>query len=378
MAIGLEAGGYPQWACVPDPIVITGLVAGSRLIYYYSAGEAWVAPAARTFEQRLFFYADAEGKVHIDRSVLKQRAAASIYATLINQNKTTLEGTWRETTFIYSDACTGIAADTGLETDVLLNNFRYVWGGLPLQELPVADTRYRLYKSFSGGRFLTRATTVEVHKDLPHSLIYLTNASNPGSAFSYTKGATTHALTLTALGAVHTQYLAETYGDGVWTLGRTNQILPGAKLYTVIVNSDNCITNKLRNGELVYLRWLNSLGGLSYGLFETKGKTRTIAASIIPTRYHTQVASGGLLPSDIETLSKENIISLSIGRGQVGWDMFEDLEDLTTSIEVLMYDVGSGTFQPVQISNGSAGDRSHVYNDFSCVLTMPQSFTQKR
>lgn len=378
MAIGIETGGKPQWACVPDPIIITGLAVGSRLSYDYAVGEAQASPAVREFEQRLYFYADATGKVYIDRSALKQRAAASIYATLINQNKTTLEGTWRETTFTYIDACTGIAADTGLETDVTLTNFRYVWGGLPLQELPGADTRYRLYTTLAGGHFLTRATTIEVHKDLPHSLIYLTHTFNTGSAFSYTKGATTHALTLTALGAVHTQYLAETYGDGVWTLGRTNQTLSGAELYTVIVNSDNCITNKLRNGELVYLRWLNSLGGLSYGLFEAKGKTRTIAASIIPTRYRTQVASGGLLPSDLETLSKENIISISIGRGQVGWDMFEDLEDLTTSIEVLRYDLVTGMFQPVQISNGSAGDRSRVYNDFSCVLTMPQSFTQKR
>ena len=378
MAIGIETGGYPQWACVPDPIIITGLVPGSKLTYDYSVGERQVVPSARTFEQRLYFYASSEGKVYIDRSYLKQRGAASIYTTLINQNKTTLECTWRETTFLYSDSCTGIAADTQEETDVILGEFRFVWGGLPLQELPGSDTLYRLYTTLAGGHFLTRATTVEVHKDLPHSLIYLTHSSNTGSAFSYKKGLTTQALTLTAQGAVHTQYLAETYGDGTWTLGRTNQLLPGARLYKVIVDSRTCILDKLKDGRLVYLRWLNSLGGLSYGLFEVKGRSRSIAASIKPTRYTSQVASGGLLPSDYETLQKANTISLAIGKGRVGWDRMLDFEDLTTSIEVLMYDATYGVFIPVQVSNGSAADRSRTYNDFSCVVTLHETFTQKR
>lgn len=378
MAIGIETGGYPQWACVPDPIIITGLVPGSKLTYDYSVGERQVVPSARTFEQRLYFYASSEGRVYIDRSYLKQRGAASIYTTLINQNKTTLEGTWRETTFLYRDSCTGIDAEAQEETDVVLGEFRFVWGGLPLQELPGSDTLYRLYTALAGGHFLTRATTVEVHKDLPHSLIYLTHTFNTGSAFSYKKGLTTQALTLTALGAVHTQYLAVTYGEGTWTLGRTNQLLPGARLYKVVVDSSTCILDKLRSKRLVYLRWLNSLGGLSYGLFEVKGQSRTIASSVRPLRYYSQIASEGLIPSDFETLQKANAVSLAIGKGRVGWDRMEDFEDLTTSIEVLMYDIYTGTFQPVQISNGSAADRSRTYNDFSCVVTLPESFTQKR
>ena len=76
MAIGIETGGYPQWACVPDPIIITGLVPGSKLTYDYSVGERQVVPSVRTFEQRLYFYASSEGKVYIDRSYLKQRGAA--------------------------------------------------------------------------------------------------------------------------------------------------------------------------------------------------------------------------------------------------------------------------------------------------------------
>jgi len=378
MAIGIETGGLPQWACVPDPIVITGLMPGSKLIYDFAVGEAQVSPAVREFGQMLYYYADPAGNVYIERSYHKQRAAAAIYTTRINQNATTLEGTWRETTFIYNDFCTGFPADTEEETDVVLSNFRYVWGGLTLQELPGADTRYRLYTTLAGGHFLTRATTIEVHKDLPNSLIYLTHSFNTGSDFSYKKGLTTHALTLTALGAVHTQYLAVTYGDGTWTLGRTNQLLPGARLYKVVVDSSTCILDKLRSKRLVYLRWLNSIGGLSYGLFEVKGQNRAIASSVRPLRYYSQIASGGLIPSDVETLQKANAVSLAIGRGRVGWDRMEDFEDLTTSIEVLMYDIYTGTFQPVQISNGSAADRSRTYNDFSCVVTLPESFTQKR
>ena len=101
----------------------------------------------------------------------------------------------------------------------------------------------------------------------------------------------------------------------------------------------------------------------------------------------------GVAQSDVETLSKDGQIALTIGRGKVGWDQYEDLEDLLTSIEVLRWypkreagkpkPINSGTtandrWLPVQISGGSAGDRSRQYNDFTCVLTMPQNFNQKR
>ena len=80
----------------------------------------------------------------------------------------------------------------------------------------------------------------------------------------------------------------------------------------------------------------------------------------------------------METLSKLAVTSLAIGRGMVGWDQFEDLEDLSASLEVLRWYPTEKHWLPVQISGGSNGDRSKQYNDFSCVLTMPQSFTQKR
>ena len=378
MAIGITTGGLPWTACCPDPIVITGLVPGTKLTYDFSVGERQVSPAVREFEQSLYYYADANGKVYIDRSYHKQRGASYIYQTRVNQNATALEGAWRETSFIYIDTCTGIAADTQEETDVELSNFRFVWGGVPLQELPSFDTNYRLYTTLAGGHFLTRATTIEVHKDLPHSLIYLTHTFNTGSAFSYKKGLTSQSLTLTAEGALHTQYLAVTYGDGVWSLGRTNQLLPGAALYKVIVDSSSCVLDKLKARKLVYLRWLNSLGGLSYGLFEVKGQSLSIASSVLTQRYTSQVATSGVLQSDLLALQKSNVVSLSIGKGRVGWDRYPDLEDLTTSIEVLMYDITAAAFQPVQVSGGSTADHSRTYNDFSCTITLPESFTQKR
>lgn len=376
MAITFATGGYPNWAATPDPIIISGLVPGSRLTYDWAVATTQSTPVTE-YEERLYFYADPNGRVRIERSALKQRACAALYTTLINQNATTLEGRWKATRFRYLDACTGIDAATTEETDVTFQDFYYIWAAMPLQVLPNADTRYRLYSSFTGGWFLTKATRLEVNKYLPHSLIYYPHTFNTDSGFTY-KGPTTQTMNLTAEGAVHTQYLAATYGDGEWTFGRTHPLLPGYKLYNITVS--NCVeeVNKVKREELVYLRWLNSLGGLSYGVFEVRARGLAVSPRVRARDYTSQVATSTLFQSDVETLSKEALVSLTIGRGMVGWDRFEDLEDLTTSIEVLRYDANSATFQPVQISGGSNGDRSKQYNDFSCVLTMPQSFTQIR
>lgn len=377
MAITFATSGYSMWAGVPDKITISGIKPGTRLTYDWVAGTTQSTPVTE-YEERLYFYASATGEVTIERSPLRQRGASNLYAPLVPDTLTTLESTYKVTRFRFLDYCTCIDAATDEEVDVVLTDRYFAWGSVPLPLVSASDTRYRLYTTLAGGHFLTKATRIEVNKYLPHNLIYFPHAFNTGSAFTYAKGATSYALTLTDKGSVNTRYLANAYGDGVWSFGRTNQLLPGAEMYTVEV--DNCadVLTKLSDERLVYLRWLNSLGGLSYGLFEVRARGLSVAPRVRSRDYSRLWIASNIFESDVETLAVDSITSMGIGRGMVGWDRYEDYEDLLTSIEVMRYDTLTSSFLPVQISGGSSGDRSKQYNDFACTLTMPQNFNQKR
>ena len=396
MAIGYES--EPSYfAADPQIMRFTGAVPGSRATFVISVAPMHDDPATRFYKETMYRYADANGVIEFDVSPARQRGAAATYKTPLYA---TNAATWvrnLETYFELAVECY-ISAEEGDDWNggELTDNF--IWGGTDMMRSINTFNTYFLGTFSAASRALTRATTIEVNKYLPSFLLFKAEEWN-GNKVTITaaKGATSNALSPSTLdGQLNTQYLATTYAEGDWILKRTDGSwwsLYKAQEYKMIVNNSLCVKEKVQNEEFVYLRWLNSLGGYSFGVFEVTGRGIAVAPR---TRYRDYIygfSTDVIAQSDTETLSKDGQASLTIGRGQVGWDQFEDLEDLLTSIEVLRWYpkreagkprlINSGTtaydrWLPVQISGGSSGDHSKQYNDFACTLTMPQNFNQKR
>lgn len=160
---------------------------------------------------------------------------------------------------------------------------------------------------------------------------------------------------------------------------------PSKQIYKIKINNDATVLDKIKAGTCVYLRWLNSLGGFSYGLFKVKNENRTVAANVIGKQYTSTVPEGLVNQKDFQILSKKAVKTLSIGIGQVGWDRMYDLLDLITSIDVCAYSIyetgdvdRTNNWTPVLVSGSASPRRDYNYNDFSCEITFPELFTQKR
>ena len=385
------------FAANPKIMRFTGAVPGSRATFVISVTPLHDDPATRFYNETMYRYADANGVIEFDVSPARQRGAAATYKTPLYA---TNAATWvrnLETYFELTVECY-ISAEEGDDWNggELTDNF--IWGGTDMMRSIIAFNTYFLGTFSAASAALTRATTIEVNKYLPSFLLFKAEEwSGNKVTITATKGATSNALSPSGLdGQLNTQYLAATYAEGVWVLKRTDGswwAIYKAQEYKMVVNNSLCVKEKVQNEEFVYLRWLNSLGGYSFGVFEVTGRGVAVAPR---TRYRDYIygfSTDVIAQSDTETLSKDGQASLTIGRGQVGWDQFEDLEDLLTSIEVLRWYpkreagkpklINSGAtaydrWLPVQISGGSSGDRSRQYNDFSCTLIMPQNFNQKR
>ena len=240
----------------------------------------------------------------------------------------------------------------------------------------------------SGDRFLTGNSLFKINRYLPSNLCAWVEAEHAAISFVLKKdGATVATLLLTDNATFNASYIAKTYGDGEYTLNRTGS----ARVYKLIVKNDDCVLTELANERAVYLRWLNSLGGFSFGLFKVRSEGRTIAANVIGREYTRTTpgsdnSAGGLYEGDFTVLSKATTRTLQIGLSQVGWDRMPDMLDLLSSIDVCAWDqnnmtVGQttfGTWTPVLVSGSLSPRRDYNYNDFTCEVTFPELFTQKR
>lgn len=369
-----------------------GAAPGSKARFIYTVTPQQNDPATRQYTETFYRYADANGVIEFDESPMRQRGAAAMYQSPPAETNGTV---WLRNLATYFEGaiqCWITAAEgAGYDGDEITSMF--IWGGTNLISMINDSAKYLLSPFSRASKALTKATTIDVNKYLPSFLLFnIENATGyEAVTLTATKGVTSNALASTGVnGQLNTQYLANTYAEGDWELKRTDGVWGlyyEMQEYTLRINNDLRAIEQIKEGKAVYLRWLNSLGGYSFGLFEVKLQSVGIQTSVMPRDYRfglTGNHADAILQSDTQTLSKLAVTSLVIGRGMVGWDQLEDLEDLSTSLEVLRWypDPGAGggytRWLPVQISNGSAGDRSRVYNDFSCVLTMPQSFTQKR
>ena len=386
MAIGYES--EPSYfAADPQIMRFTGAVPGSRATFVISVTPLHDDPATRFYNETMYRYADANGVIEFDVSPAKQRGAAATYKTPLYA---TNAATWvrnLETYFELAVECY-ISAEEGDDWNggELIDSF--IWGGTDIMRMPKDRHSYLIDNFAAASKALIKATTIEVNKYLPSFLLYkIENTEGPPPVvITATHGATSNALATSGVnGQLNTQYLATTYAEGDWVLKRTDGIWWSfgylAQPYKMIIKNDLCLKERIDAGEVVYLRWLNSLGGYSFGAFEVTAQNLSVVPRLRYRDYGFGLSGGtetNPAQSDTETLSKDGQISLTIGRGQVGWDQYEDLENLLTSIEVLRWYPASTRWLPVQISGGSSGDRSKQYNDFACTLTMPQNFNQKR
>jgi hypothetical protein len=267
------------------------------------------------------------------------------------------------------------------------------YGGVALSEI----TKWRRELELSGGitsatRMLTRATSFDVNKYLPSAFYFrplvVGAIGSPGFSLVHAEtGVSAGDWPLGSGGAYAISVLAgypAIGGNGNYLWYRKSG--PSTKqIYKIKINNDATVLDKIKQGRCVYLRWLNSLGGFSYGLFKVKAEGRAIASEVIGKQYSTIVPEGLVNQKDFQIMAKRATKSLSIGMGQVGWERMYDLLDLLTSIDVCVYSIyeagdidRTNNWTPVLVSGNASPRRDYNYNDFSCEITFPELFTQKR
>ena len=381
-----------RWATIPNPCTYSGLIPGSRNKFTLSALEQHNDPVVGFYTEVTYLYASPQGVIRIDFTPFLQRAFAKLY----NNNdpiKDALVSKWRynqvelsiETELYDADPPEGYPnPQEGTDEGNLL-----IYGGVPLNE------KYKSAQFFLiswGYRFLTSNTTIELNRYLPSNLCAWMDPSYAPIRWDLKKnGVLVASLNLTYDSTFNTSYIAKTYGDGEYTLERYRPSVVAPVKYKLIVKNCEAVKDEITNGRAVYLRWLNSLGGFSYGLFKVKTESRTIATDVLSREYSRTTPgsdnpAGGMYEGDFTTLSKITGRSLQIGKGQVGWDQMPDLLDLMSSIDVVAWDPGNqtpfqanfGSWTPVLVSGGASPRRDYNYNEFSCTITFPELFTQKR
>ena len=264
-----------------------------------------------------------------------------------------------------------------------------VYGGVPLNE------KYKsvdFFLTYWGYRFLTGNATLEINRYLPSNICAWMDGYYAPIRWDLKKnGVLVATLNLTYDSTFNTSYIAKTYGDGEYTLERYHPAAVAPVKYKLIVKNCEAVKDEITNGRAIYLRWLNSLGGFSYGLFKVKTESRAIAANVIGREYTRTTPgpanpAGGMYEGDFIVLSKATTRTLQIGLSQVGWDRMPDMLDLLSSIDVCAWDPDSqyyfqttfGSWTPVLVGGSVSPRRDYNYNDFTCEVTFPELFTQKR
>lgn len=382
-----------RWATIPNPCTYSGLIPGSKNTFILTALEQHTDPTAGTYTETTYQYASPQGIIRIDFTPFLLRAFAKLY----NNNdpiKDSLCSKWRYNQVELSIETSLYAADLpeGYTNPVVGHDEAnyLVYGGVPLNRKRIS---LQFYLTYSGYRFLTGNTTIEINRYLPSNICAWGDfAYYAPYRFDLKKaGVLVASLSLTADLTFNLSYIAKTYGDGEYTLERYFSSYTAPVKYKLIVKNCEDVKTEIEQGRAVYLRWLNSLGGFSYALFKTKSESRAIAANVIGRQYTRTTpgsdnAAGGMYEGDFTILQKNTARSLQIGIGQVGWDRMPDLLDLLSSIDVVAWDpinpiffqTNFGSWTPVLVSGSVSPRRDYNYNDFSCQITFPETFTQKR
>lgn len=377
-----------KWATIPNPCTYSGLAPGSKCTFTLSAIEQHTDPSTGVYTETTYQYASPAGVVRIDFTPFLQRAFAVLYN---NQDpvRDALCSKWRYNQVELSiETVLYDAADPETPLEGTDEGNYLVYGGVPLNR---KSTSPQFYHTHNGYRFLTSNTTHEANRYLPSNLCAWGDLASAPYAYKLKKdGVLVADLSLTSDLTFNLSYIAKTYGDGEYTLERYFAMYTASVIYKIIVKNNEDVLTKINDGRAVYLRWLNSLGGFSYGLFETRAEGRAIASSVLGREYTRTTPggdsnAGGMFEGDFTVLGKTTARSLQIGVGQVGWDRLPDLLDLLSSRDVVAWDpssitpfqANSGNWTPVLVSGSPSPRRDYNFNNFACEITFPQLFTQK-
>lgn len=141
---------------------------------------------------------------------------------------------------------------------------------------------------------------------------------------------------------------------------------------------DDVDLDDLRMHRKVYLKWLNSLGGISYGLFTASQLRQTSAISSVARFVDTVLPQDGAYLADQDVLSKATRDTLSAGKDFITAGELADLYDLASSIDVAYYDPDTGAFVGCVVSGSPAIAPAETYNEFSIEITFNEKFGQIR
>ena len=378
------------FSAVPNILTFSGLKIGSKGTYVMAA----VCQHDTTvYEETTYYYANAAGQVIFDVSPFLTRAFDKLFK---NPDVTPGEGginSYR--TFLYNllelsiEATVTDAIDGQTYTDQYESMY-VSYGGVALNEI----TKWRKELDLKGSivtatRMLTRATYFELNGYLPATFHMRVNPLDAAGIVFGLYNAKTGAYMGSYPIGTGGAYAISAMVANIATVKNVKWLRMGAnqakQVYSIKINNDAAILDKIKAGTCVYLRWLNSLGGFSYGLFKVKAEGRAIASEVIGKQYSTIVPEGLVNQKDFQIMAKRATKSLSIGMGQVGWDRMYDLLDLLTSIDVCVYSIyeagdidRTNNWTPVLVSGNASPRRDYNYNDFSCEITFPELFTQKR
>lgn len=378
------------FSAVPNILTFAGLKVGSKGTFILSAV---IQHESAVYVETTYYYANSAGQVIFDASPFLTRAFDKLFK---NTDVTPgWGGLGSPRTFLYNLLELSIEATVidAVNEETYTDNYESMYasyGGVALSEI----TKWRKELDLKGStmdatRMLTRATYFELNGYLPAAFYMRINPlAAAGIVFGLYNAKTGSYMGSYPIGeggafAISALIInIATVKEVNWLRMGTN---PSKQIYKIKINNDATVLDKIKAGTCVYLRWLNSLGGFSYGLFKVKNENRTVAANVIGKQYTTIVPEGLVNQKDFQILSKKAVKTLSIGIGQVGWDRMYDLLDLLTSIDVCAYSIyetrdvdRTNNWTPVLVSGSASPRRDYNYNDFSCEITFPELFTQKR
>jgi len=140
------------------------------------------------------------------------------------------------------------------------------------------------------------------------------------------------------------------------------------KFIQVPVKFDDLVSHKK-----IYLRWKNSIGGLSYFLFDVKTTSEKITESYFDTDVRSNVTKNGIFDKDFEMLEKESGAVFSCGANDIETDELPDIIDLFSSMYVQVWDTERDGYIPVRISGTPNVDMTNTLHPINFNVIFPKN-----
>lgn len=138
---------------------------------------------------------------------------------------------------------------------------------------------------------------------------------------------------------------------------------------TIKIKTSTCLKRP------VYVRWVNTSGGIDYYPFEFRQTYETTVSDMVRVNLYIQRLSltNGTHFAPVRTKTKKVVV----GAENLTETMYNALQSLHTSPMIEMY-IGSKWMEVIADDNSSVRDTFNPANSFECVLILPEEFIVKR